>query len=62
MPASTDNKALPTPLPPLDPVKRAKAIRDALARRKIKPSPIINQTLEILDEISALELEKQKTA
>lgn len=58
MPASTDNKALPTPLPPIDPVRRAKAIRDALARRKIKPSPIIEQTLAILDQIVAQETKK----
>lgn len=58
MPASIDNKALPTPLPPLNPEKRAKAIRDALAKRKIKPSPIIEQTLEILDQISAQEVKQ----
>lgn len=58
MPASTDNKALPTPLPPIDPSKRAKAIRDALARRKIKPTSILYDTLEILDQIVALEEKK----
>ena len=58
MPASTDNKALPTPIPPLDPAKRARAIRDALAKRKIKPSPIIEQTLAILDQISAQEIKQ----
>lgn len=60
MPASTDSKALPTPLTPVDPVKRAKAIRDALAKKKIKPTSIIDDTLEILDEIVALE--EKKTA
>lgn len=60
MPASTDNRALPTPLPPVDPVKRARQIRDAIAKRKIKPTSIIGDTLEILDEIVALE--EKKTA
>lgn len=60
MPASIDNKALPTPLPPINPEKRAKVIRDALAKRKIKPTSIIGDTLEILDEIVALE--EKKTA
>ena len=60
MPASTDNKVLPTPLPPVDPTKRAKAIRDAIAKRKIKPTSIIGDTLEILDEI--VEQEQKKTA
>lgn len=46
--------------PAVDPAKRAKAIRDAIARRKIKPSPVIEQTLGILDEIVALE--EKKTA
>ncbi len=58
MPASTDSKALFAPIPPLNPEKRAKAIRDALARRKIKPTPILDQTLAILDEIVALEEKK----
>lgn len=58
MPASTNSKALPTPLPPLDHVKRAKAIRDALARRKIKPTSVIEDILGILDEILAQETKK----
>ena len=59
MPASTDNKALPTPLPPVDPARRAKSIRDALAKKKINPSRVIEQTLEILDQIA---LEEKKSA
>lgn len=55
MPASTANKALFAPIPPVDPTKRARTIRDALAKRKIKPTPIINQTLQILDQISEQE-------
>lgn len=58
MPASTDNKALFVPLPPIDPTKRAKAIRDAIARRKIKPTSVIGDILEILDQIVALEEKK----
>ncbi len=54
MPASTANKALPTPLPPVDPARRAKAIRDALAKKKINPSRVIEQTLAILDEYQLL--------
>ncbi len=60
MPASTDSKALPTPLPPLNPGKRAKAIRDAIAKKKIKPTSVIGDILEILDQIVALE--EKKTA
>lgn len=59
MPASTDNKALPTPLTPIDPARRAKAIRDAIARRKIKPSRVIDQKLSILDQIA---MEEKKSA
>lgn len=55
MPASTANKALFAPIPPLDPAKRAWAIRDALAKRKIKPTSVIGQTLKILDQISEQE-------
>ena len=55
MPASTDGKALPTPLPPVDPTGRANAIRDALAKRKIKPTSVIGDILGILDEISVQE-------
>lgn len=58
MPASTDSKGRFAPLPPLNPEKRAKAIRDAIAKRKIKPSPIIEQTLAILDQISAQEIKQ----
>jgi hypothetical protein len=57
MPASTDNKA---PLAPIDPVKRARQIRDAIARRKIKRTDITDQILDIADQIVALE--EQKTA
>lgn len=51
MPASTDNKALPTPLLPIDPTKRAK--------RKIKQSQVIDQKLSILDQIA---MEEKKSA
>lgn len=42
----------------LDPVKRARQIRDAIARRKIKRSSTIEDTLQILDQIAALEEQK----
>jgi hypothetical protein len=43
------------PPKPLDPVKRARQIRDALAKKRIRRTDIINDTLEILDQIVALE-------
>ena len=58
MPASTDSRALPTPLPPLNPEKRAKAIRDAIAKRKIKPTSVIGDILDILDQIVAQEVKQ----
>ncbi len=58
MPASTDNKALFAPIPPLNPEKRARQIRDALARRKIKPKGLIEDILGILDQIVAQEIKQ----
>jgi len=46
------------PTKPLDPAKRARQIRDAIANHKIKPSRILDQTLDILDSIVALEAKK----
>jgi hypothetical protein len=40
-------------LPAIEPVKRARAIRDALRTGKIKQSAIIDETLVLLDEIVA---------
>jgi hypothetical protein len=44
---------------PLDPGKRAKAIRDAIAKRRIKSSDVTDSILVLLDQIVALE---EKTA
>jgi hypothetical protein len=54
MPVSTD-KPLFLPIPPLDPAKRAKAIRDAIAKRKIKRTDETDSILVPLDQIAALE-------
>lgn len=39
------------PIPAIDPIKRARAIREALKAGKIKQSKTINETLVLLDEI-----------
>lgn len=54
MPASTESKPLFAPLPPLDPVKRAKAIRDAIAKKRIKHTKELEEILMLLDEIKAI--------
>jgi hypothetical protein len=37
----------------LDPVKRAKAIREAIAKGKVKRCSIVDETLALIDEIVA---------
>jgi hypothetical protein len=49
-----------TPTKPLDPVKRARQIRDAIAKRKIKPTSITDDILMLLDQI--VEQEVKQTA
>lgn len=41
---------------PIDPTKRARAIREALRTGKIKQSAIINETLVLLDQIVAQDI------
>lgn len=48
----------PAPTKPLNAAKRALQIRDAIARHKIKPSRVIDQTLAILDDMVAQEAKK----
>jgi hypothetical protein len=43
------------PIPPIDPVKRAKSIRDAIAKGKVKRCELIDDTLRLIDEIVASE-------
>lgn len=43
------------PTAPIDPTKRARAIREALRTGKIKQSKTIDETLVLLDEIVAQE-------
>jgi hypothetical protein len=42
-------------LPPLNPEKRAKAIREAIAKGKIKRSDVTDSILVLLDQMVALE-------
>lgn len=51
MPASTSSKPLFAPLPPFDPAKRARAIRDAIAKGKIKRTGVTYDILVLLDQI-----------
>lgn len=44
------------PIPPIDPTKRAKSIRDAVKFGRIKQSAIINETLVLLDQIVVQEI------
>ena len=60
MPVSTDrDKPFYAPLPPLEPAKRAKAIREAIAKRRIKRTKELDDILVVLDQIVVLE---EKTA
>lgn len=43
------------PLPPIDPAKRARAIREAIAKRRIKYTKEIDDILMLLDEIVGFE-------
>jgi hypothetical protein len=53
------DKPLFPKLPPLNPEKRAKAIREAIAKGKIKRTRETDEILVLLDQIVALE---EKTA
>ncbi|HEX3642718.1 MAG TPA: hypothetical protein VHV10_15645 [Ktedonobacteraceae bacterium] len=50
-----DSKPLFPKLPPLVPEKRAKAIREAIAKGKIKRSDVTDSILVLLDQMVALE-------
>lgn len=58
--ARKDCEMAQTPTKPLDPVKRARQIRDAIAKRKIKPTSITDDILMLLDQI--VEQEVKQTA
>ena len=41
------------PLPPINPVKRAKAIREAIAKKRIKHTKELDEILALLDQLVA---------
>jgi hypothetical protein len=48
------HKPFPAPAPPFNPERRAKAIRDAIAKKRIKRSKELDEILALLDQIVAL--------